>query len=65
MFYKSDKRFGGAALEYLIVSVFASALALSLMTYSSRYLKRKLSTTFEKLGLESVDEEIENLFPGG
>lgn len=58
MFFKGDRDFGGAALEYLIVSVFASALGFGLMILASRLLKERVTETLSKLGVESFEEDL-------
>lgn len=53
MFIKGDKRRGGAALEYLVVTIFASVIALGVMALSGNIIKQKLSQTLSNMGIDA------------
>ncbi len=56
----SKKEKGGAALEYVLVSTFATVVAISLIGFASRFLQEKVNAVAEKLGIAS--EELANPF---
>ena len=53
-----NKEFGGAALEYLIVTLFASAVSFGVIAYSGKLVKEKVLKTFGAMGLEDSIEEL-------
>ena len=55
------KEFGGAALEYLIVTLFASAVSFGVIAFSGKLVKEKISKTLRTLGLEDSSEELDFL----
>ena len=52
------REFGGAALEYLIVTLFASAVSFGVIAYSGKIVKEKISKTLSSMGLEGSLEEL-------
>ena len=61
MFFKGDRAKGGVALEYLVVSVFATVLAFGFMVLSANLLKERVSILLDKYGLESFEEDLDFL----
>lgn len=61
MFFKDDKAKGSAALEYLIVTVFASAIAFGFVAFSNRVIKEKISKTLSSLGIEESVQDLDFL----
>jgi hypothetical protein len=52
MNFKWGNSRGGVALEYLIVTVFASVVALGAITAVSHWMKGKMEAEFSKMGVE-------------
>ena len=61
MFLKLGNSRGGVALEYLMVTVFASVMAFGLMAASSRWMKKKIHSELSKMGVESSEEDLDFL----
>ena len=57
---KKDKKGeeGGAALEYLIVTIFALLLSLTLLAFCGKIISEKLNQTFVRLGMEPIEIDI-------
>ncbi len=53
-----DPETGGAALEYIIVSIFGLVLALSAIAFVSQAAKQKLAAVEAKLGIEFNFDEL-------
>lgn len=64
-FFKRDKlhkkEAGGAAVEYIIVTTFATLLAIAAVGFVTQTLKQKMSHLEEKFGI-TFDENEFNLF---
>lgn len=54
------KGFGGAAIEYVLVSTFAVCLTVAGLAYVAKVLQDKLQKVSEKTGVDAPD--LENLF---
>lgn len=55
---------GGVALEYLMVTVFASVFAVATLTTTSHWMKSKLESELAKIGVE-IPEGSLDIFGGG
>jgi Flp pilus assembly pilin Flp len=49
---------GGAAIEYIIVSLFAAVVALAAITYVGKVLKQKVDDIASKMGVESDEFDV-------
>ena len=58
-FYKFNLQHGGAALEYLMVSLFAAFLTISFMGVVSKVAKQKLASLIEKVDPEFETPDLE------
>ena len=54
-----NKERGGAALEYLIVSIFAVILSITILGYCSSIINKKLNEIFLKLGMEDMNIDFQ------
>ena len=59
---KRDHEKGGAAIEYIIVSTFATILAVAAITFVTTNIQDKLTALENKVGVSFDDESI-NVFP--
>jgi formate hydrogenlyase subunit 3/multisubunit Na+/H+ antiporter MnhD subunit len=63
---EKDKRrsgsWGGAAIEYIIVSTFATLFALAGILFVTQVMKSKVQKLEEKLGVTFDDEGVGSLF---
>ena len=59
--HKCDHQHGGAAIEYIIVSTFATLLAIAAIAFVSTSIKQKIEELEQKTGIE-FDQESINLF---
>ena len=57
---KSNEK-GGAALEYLIVTIFAMMISLALLSFCGRLINEKLNETFTKLGIDPIEINLDFL----
>lgn len=60
---KIHSQTGGAAIEYIIVSTFATILAIAAITFVTTTIKDKLTSLEDKIGI-SFDDESLNVFGG-
>ena len=61
-FFKPSKSFGGAAIEYIIVSTFAAVISLTAVSFISKIFKDRVTKMSDKLEMsETVDpSEFDN-----
>lgn len=52
-------QFGGAALEYILVSTFAAAICIAALSFMAKTVQEKLQSMGEKLGLETSPSELD------
>ena len=57
----SKEQTGGAAIEYIIVSTFATLLAIAAIAFVSTSIKQKIEELEQKTGI-TFDQESINLF---
>lgn len=53
------KRRGGAAIEYIIVSTFATAISVAAVMFIGKLLREKLSAMSEKLGIDVGELDLD------
>lgn len=52
-------QYGGAAIEYVLVSTFAAAVCTAALTFLGKSLEEKLAQLSEKLGTEATPLDID------
>jgi len=57
-FRRSSRQFGGAAMEYVIVSTFAAFVSIVAIGFVARVFKEKVAEVSEKLGLSDGSFEL-------
>ena len=57
---KSNEK-GGAALEYLVVTIFAILISITLLSFCGKIISQKLNETFIKLGVEPIEIDLDFL----
>ena len=56
-----DRQFGGVAVEYLLVTLFAAATSVGALLAASNLVKSRIGTISERLGIDAKD--LEQVFP--
>jgi hypothetical protein len=56
-----DRQFGGVAVEYLLVTLFAAATSVGALVAASNLVKSRIGTISERLGIDAKD--LEQVFP--
>ena len=59
--FSAHSQSGGAALEYIIVSIFGLVLSLGAMSFLTKVAKQKLSSIESALGIEI---DLDSFMPG-
>lgn len=54
-----NRKFGGATLEYILVSTFATILTVAALTYLAGVFRERLDMLSNKLGIEIEFEELD------
>lgn len=60
IFRNSYHQLGGAALEYILTSIFGLMLSVAVIAYVGKAIRSKMSIMEDKLGIEFEDELFEN-----
>lgn len=50
---------GGAALEYLMVTIFGILLSLTLLAFCGKIINEKLNQSFVRLGIEPIEMNLD------
>jgi|GEM_PF-1806315 len=56
-----NTQFGGVAIEYLLVTLFAAATSVGALLAATQLVKNRIGTISERLGIEA--KELEQVFP--
>lgn len=54
--HKNLKQFGGAALEYIMVTTFAAVIGIAALAFTGKAIKDQLKKMGENLGIEGEPE---------
>ena len=55
---KKNNEKGGAALEYLVVTLFALLISITLLSFCGKIISQKINKAFVSLGVDPIEVDL-------